>query len=310
MARTKLTEEQIVAVLRDLQYKSERQRAIALGATPGSGINNRFKAIRKQYGIPEPEPARIGRPKEAEASGSQTDIKLYDTLTNNGVWYRVIDVDVDGFIIKRTDNYGDPITVHKTDSLAGKTGYKKRDLPPVKTYIDPSLKNKPPAFGAKPGDIKIDGTAIRDLPEEAKQKIVAHLAIGGGPKPEETPQPGSGGAGATVDVTKPAPRFEEVDYTDPDWGVTENPARCADCGRVLTPEERKYYEFRCEKCERRWMDVPDDKVPRREYLDRIDQLLDIMALECRKNPLLKLDVMTIAKSILDRGFEEEVANGN
>lgn len=47
---------------------------------------------------------------------------------------------------------------------------------------------------------------------------------------------------------------------------------------------------------------------RRDYLDRIDQLLDIMAPECRKTPLLKMDVMTIVISMLNRGFDEEVRN--
>lgn len=33
---------------------------------------------------------------------------------------------------------------------------------------------------------------------------------------------------------------------------------CADCGRILTATERRYYGFRCEACERAWFDALED----------------------------------------------------
>ena len=32
---------------------------------------------------------------------------------------------------------------------------------------------------------------------------------------------------------------------------------CAECGRVLADEERRYYGHRCEECERDWSDRID-----------------------------------------------------
>jgi hypothetical protein len=91
--------------------------------------------------------------------------------------------------------------------------------------------------------------------------------------------------GLKEEIEPKKPLFEPVDYIDPEWGVTE-------------PEEP--------------MDeitIPIKLVAgNRPYLDRISHLLDIMAPECRKTPLLKMDVMTIAISMLNRGFDEEVRN--
>lgn len=75
--------------------------------------------------------------------------------------------------------------------------------------------------------------------------------------------------GLKEEIEPKKPLFEPVDYIDPEWGVTEQTAG-------------------------------------RDYLDRINDLLDIMAPECRANPLLRMDVITIAISMLERGFEEEI----
>lgn len=37
-------------------------------------------------------------------------------------------------------------------------------------------------------------------------------------------------------------------------GVVMDIFVCVDCGAILTDEERKYYEYRCERCERQWCD--------------------------------------------------------
>ncbi len=65
----KITDEQILEVLQDPKYKSEKERAEALGVKVGGTINNRFRAIREQYGLPDPEPSKRGRPKKDQGGG-------------------------------------------------------------------------------------------------------------------------------------------------------------------------------------------------------------------------------------------------
>ena len=62
MSKSKITEEQIVKVLRNSRYISERQRAIALWSIPSGSHIKKFRELRKKYGIPESEPGKRGKP--------------------------------------------------------------------------------------------------------------------------------------------------------------------------------------------------------------------------------------------------------
>lgn len=41
-------------------------------------------------------------------------------------------------------------------------------------------------------------------------------------------------------------------FDDPAAAAEFNPPRCCDCRRMLTLNEEKFYEYRCEGCEGRW----------------------------------------------------------
>ncbi|MDD4566194.1 MAG: hypothetical protein PHE79_12065 [Eubacteriales bacterium] len=75
-------------------------------------------------------------------------------------------------------------------------------------------------------------------------------------------------------ISDPEP-FSNIDYVDSDWGKVER-------------------------------EISETVLNRREYLDKIDKLLDLMLPICRANPLLRIDVSNLAKSIMESGFDVEV----
>lgn len=270
----KYTDQQILAVLKDPSYKSNRQRAIALGTLPNGGMNRRINEVREKYGLPEPEPSKIGRPaKKKEDMGilKYEEIKKDDRLIHDKKRLIVLAIDSQEMTLKRMTGSTFVLSRKRFDAMA--KDFKK--LPtgdpqggPVTTYYIPP--------GTEVGDINIAGTAIKDLPDEDKQGIISHF-VSGGPKPGEIPQPGGGGEGWGTVVKRQVPLFSEEDYIDPEWGVIERAA--------------------------------EEMIPGgRSYMDKINQLLDIMVVECREDPLMKLAAMTIAKNMLERGFAEEIAH--
>lgn len=253
--------------------------AKAVGLATGGYTYKRIDKIR----------AEINGSKSTEPTLAFSDIKENDRLMRAGKRLVVITTDPSYIRVRRMD--GTTETISRKDFSEHAAEYTRvpagdSQCGPVTTYYIPP--------GTEPGDIEVDGTAIKDLPDEDKRKIIDSFTSGlnGGPEPSQLPQPGSGGSGCAPGMTinqdfeeavqemeainKPKPPlFEDVDYIDPDWGVIEKEAT--------------------------------EMIPaRRDYLDRIDQLLDIMVLECRANPLLRMDVMAIATSMLNRGFDEEV----
>lgn len=165
MPKAKVTDGQIIKAIKANPNMSNRAMAIELGLSLSGSTNS-----------------RINKLKAAVQINQQPDIQLYDTVTKDGIWYRVIGIDKDGFAVRRTDNNGDTTVVPRGDYLAGKTGFTKRDLPPVKTYIDPLLKGKiipdppiMPSLKIAAGDIKINNQPIKNLPDSVKGKIVDKL---------------------------------------------------------------------------------------------------------------------------------------
>ncbi len=104
-------------------------------------------------------------------------------------------------------------------------------------------------------------------------------------------------------LSDPEP-FDSVDYVDPAWQKEEGPTYCARCGKKLTAVEEHYYDTHCEACERKLLDMPDTVIARREYLDRIDQLLDLMG-PMMKNKDVAYKATGLAISILTAGVNEE-----
>ncbi|QAT43461.1 hypothetical protein [Aminipila luticellarii] len=94
-------------------------------------INSRLNKLRIKHGALE-----IRTKKEF-------DLKLYDTLTRYGKWYRVTEIGGNCFTVTNTGGQKNSEVITKEDYLSGKTAFIKRDLPEVKCYVDESLKNKP-----------------------------------------------------------------------------------------------------------------------------------------------------------------------
>jgi len=246
----KVTDEQILEVLRDPQYTSESQRARALGMGTGSTLNNRFKALREKHGIEQPATRKGGRPKKGEPKVEERMVKFQeiiagDRLLRAGKRLIVLKVEGDTVLLKRMDGS----TFELTEKQFNAAEYAK--VPggdpqgePVTTYhIQP---------GTEP-----------------------EIFVGTSGGPMNAPQPGDGGQGAR---TKPL--FEEVDYTDPDWGVAE-------------PDE---------------ITIPIKLVAgNRPYLNRISCLLDIVLPDCESGKQIVEEIISLAIKILDKGIREEVS---
>lgn len=129
MARKlKVSDEEIIEIIKANPGMTNKAIVAKIGMQCGGQINARVRDLKAMV-----------------ATGPQEDIQLYDTLTKAGRWYRVVEVGQDGFKIKPTDDYrgsqyAEPITISKELFLSGKSGYVKKNLPPVKSYIDPTLK--------------------------------------------------------------------------------------------------------------------------------------------------------------------------
>lgn len=232
MARSKLTEEQIIKVLRDPQYTSERQRCVALGLTASGSYSKKFQALRKKHGIPEPEPAKPGKQvKRDEADALKfEDIQKNDRLMREGKRLIVVDIDAEKITLQRMTGSTFMLTKEEFESTGGYIRVPAGDPQgsPVKTYIDSTLKASKPA-------------SINQEFEKAVQEMVE----------ENQPQ-------RAEETIKSEP---EPDYIDPEWGITQERPRCKNCNKRLTDEEIEYYEVRCESCEGRAMDaLPDQTI--------------------------------------------------
>ncbi|MDD4564789.1 MAG: winged helix-turn-helix domain-containing protein [Eubacteriales bacterium] len=274
MTKIKVTDEQIIELIKAKPAMSNRAMALKLGMS-----------------ISGPTNARIGRlKKEMLESGDRFDVQLYDTITKGADWYRVIKLDKDSFTVKRTDNYGDAITVSKADYMSGKTGFKKRDLPPVKTYqVKPDSK-------IAAGDVRINGQPIKNLPDSVKGKIVDKLREDMGPmNPDNAPEAADNDNDARYVPTVESLFVEAVadDYIDPEWGVAAENSNDANIGNADKATETNEKAANAARV-------------RREYLDKIDQLLDA-ALPCCTDKDVAYKVGDLAERILELGITAEIA---
>ena len=105
MPKAKVTDGQIIKAIKANPNMSNRAMAIELGLSLSGSTNS-----------------RINKLKAAVQINRQPDIQLYDTVTKDGIWYRVIGIDKDGFAVRRTDNNGDTTVVPR----GGLPGWKNR----------------------------------------------------------------------------------------------------------------------------------------------------------------------------------------
>lgn len=286
---TKITEDQIVKVLRDPQYKSERQRSLALWPTPSGSHITKFREIRKKYGIPEPEAPIKGRPATREIPKSREAVLRFDDIRKDDRLMRgpkrliVLSVDNEGILFRRMDGSEYRVTRKQFELTAQE--YTKVPLgdpqgSPVKVYTDPSFK-------ISAGDVKVNGQPIKNLPDAVKEKIVEKLI-------EEVPI--STSSAKELAGRKPAtsnPKFEaavqdmiamnetredpvkvpEPDYIDPAYSFDRQPE-------------------------------PAEKIIR-GYLADIDQLLDILIRDCAEPEMAEQTKKLICYKLVI-GFQREI----
>lgn len=202
---SKVTDQEVLEVLRDPGYKSDSARCIALNITPNGGIYKRFKRLRAEHGIPEKEkkkkpdikkPSKITFPKETKVGAAAEmlkfeDIKKDDRLTRNGKRLIVVAIDDSAMTLQRMDCSVFTLTRTQFNNTEGYSKVPAGDPRggPVTTYrIDPA------SFGK---DSAIPFAKIIDPP----------CPGGGGAGPVVVPAGGDG-----------KPLFKEEDYIDPDWG--------------------------------------------------------------------------------------------
>lgn len=97
------------------------------------------------------------------------DLQVMDTVTKEGKWYRITEIGEESFTIKRiygdssVYGYTDTEDISKEDYMSGRTNLIKRELPPVKCYVDESLK--------KPATINKDfDDAIKEMIAKNKEE--------------------------------------------------------------------------------------------------------------------------------------------
>lgn len=159
--------------------------AKAVGLATGGYTYRRIDKIR----------AELNGAKSTEPTLAFSDIKENDRLMRAGKRLVVITTDPSYIRVRRMD--GTTETISRKDFSRHATEYTRVPAGdsqggPVTTYYIPP--------GTEPGDIKVNGTAIKDLPNVDKQKIIDSFTSGlnGGPEPNNLPQPGAVGTEAAI----------------------------------------------------------------------------------------------------------------
>jgi hypothetical protein len=299
--RAEVTEEQIIRVLRNPQYTSERQRCIALGIVPSGSQIKKFNTLRKRYGIPDPEPGKRGKAMSINTiAPAPAPLKFDDIQKDNRLMWRKKRL----IVILKTD---EEIRFRRMDGSEYKLSRKQFEetaaeytlVPPgdpqggpVKTYIDHSLKV------GKAVDAVFGTAEITHKTDKKPATINPNLEECFKPAPELTPE-----ERAELEEIAEALKAEMIteDKVKEVFGITEE----VQLPKAEIPEPFKDEDYVDSEWGAAEKEISDTVLRRREYLDKIDQLLDLMMPVCRLNPLLKVDVKNLAKSIMETGFNEE-----
>jgi hypothetical protein len=312
MSRQKFSDEQLIKLLQNPEYKNNNQIVKALGSKPYGALNNRLNQLRKNHGLP----AADGRKKPGleialviPDEPPETDpVKLdpfpfepKEQVVFGGRLHTVRGVEINKLVMYENCSLR-RVTVtleawNKNKNLVRGLNEK----PPIKTAgEDVALKRRrqdeepeTPAKAAgtifervaarkadrKPAVINqdfeecfkpIDQTTEDEVPglyEAEAIDTIESVPSDAGPLHIDLEMDDSADP-----VSLPAP-FADVEYTDSDWGSAEK-------------------------------EISDTVLGRREYLDKIDQLLDLMA-PMIKNKDIAYKTTGLAISILTTGISGE-----
>lgn len=161
MAKKKYTDGDLVKGIEKGLSDDEILEQLNVPMGSSTRIKKRLTNLRKTHGALE-----VNTKEPTEFPEADFELKLYDTLTRWGKWYRVTKIGEHNFEVMNTQGKKQPETVLKADYISGKSGFIKRDMPEVKSYIDESLKKKPavpnPEFEAAVKDM----VTVKNIPEE------------------------------------------------------------------------------------------------------------------------------------------------
>lgn len=310
-----VTDEQILEVLRDPQYTSEKQRAEALGITPNSGTNNRFRAIREQYGIPEPEPPKKpGRPKKVQAEPPSAEptttpfpFKPGEQILYAGRLHTVNSVSRSNMVIRENASLTAK-TITADDYERNEDLFKTLEKKPQNTYERISFN-------------KIDDALV------GKNRVNTN---GGGTEVKKIlsvePVKAADAMKALEDLFKPEPigaktKFEQVaEQLKEEVEPARKPATINQDFKAVVQDidalqeasddtlqnqpafEDADYTYPAHGFDR----VVEIAPARRGFLDRIDQLLDLTLQDCTDRDTAMM-VADLAEKILDTGITAEIA---
>lgn len=143
-AKEKYSEADLIKGIEDGLDNEQIMERLSVAYGSRSRVRKRLDNLRQKHGALEinmKEPKELKEP--LELPETEFDLKLYDTLTRSGNWYRVTAIGKEFFTATETRGAKDTVQVSKADYISGKSGFIKRDLPPVTSYVDETLKKKP-----------------------------------------------------------------------------------------------------------------------------------------------------------------------
>lgn len=281
MTKRKVSDEQIIEKLQDPSITSYRQVAQALGTTPSGEFNNTCRQLCKRHGIPE----KIQKNGRKPAGGNQVsdtalkfeEIQREDRLMRNGKRLVVIATGDAGFSVRNMMEK--IIFVSREDFEKDAAQYIK--VPAGDPKAAQAETNKKPAFIRQDFEecFKPIHQVVKDADKSKKSmEDIIHTDSAENVVESAPADTGSVHIDTGIDYTRDP--FEPEDYIDTEWGAVER-------------------------------EISDTVLSYRDYLNKIDQLIDLMLPSCSGvyMPMTE-NVLTIAKDMLDEGFKAEVRDRN
>ncbi len=122
MAKKKYTDGDLVKGIEKGLSDDEILEQLNVPMGSSTRIKKRLTNLRKTHGALE-----VNTKEPTEFPKADFELKLYDTLTRWGKWYRVTKIGEHNFEVMNTQGKKQPETVLKADYISGKSGFIKRD---------------------------------------------------------------------------------------------------------------------------------------------------------------------------------------
>lgn len=308
--KSKITDEEIFALIDEGKKNAEIARHFGVSQP---SINKRINNLRSQHeskiSKEKIEPAKLPdgfKPinevikefKEPQNSAIPFPFYQDESILYCGTNYTVVRVDAERLVIRENatlkSKYFTPEEYEKN-----KTSFRKKEKPPIKTAgEDIALKNRKTVPAA--GDIEVDGKPIKELPDADKEKITDKLKDDAAQFQTDREQERKIKSVAEK-VFAPEKPIEELFQPDPVEAAIESAP--ADAGPLhIDLELDNITDSEWGAAEK---EISDTVLSRRDYLDKIDQLLDLVAPIYKSHKDVAFKTKGLAISILVAGIDRE-----